>query len=338
MKRLQESPLKSLDKNLKVLIKKGPVSKETSLKELEDLYQSKPEWKMIEDGGVLSIPVEELRMIDPPKPDHSGRVGFDKKKGGKGTKVEEYTVGQTMEHLNAVVLSKYNEEREKLLANGNPESEAERIAVTAARKLPLLCALKAWQDVEAEIKVKKALETMMSNLKIPALIIRSIKPKAMSALKDLLGLGDGEIDLTRDAEIDLVMAYISGDFLNIVIFEVKRADTYPWQTKCAIPNKDAARKAENQLTRDLDVLRAILTGTPPSQIVFHTLACFPDNSLSDLQTIFCASCLETRVICQEDLVDLSLLQKKTQVPEKSDPATISGKKKLLTFSARCLSH
>ena len=89
IKRLQESPLQSLDKHLKVLIKKGPVSKETSLKELEDYYESKPEWKMIEDGGVLSIPVEELRMIDPPKPDHSGQLAFDRKKGGKGTKVEE---------------------------------------------------------------------------------------------------------------------------------------------------------------------------------------------------------------------------------------------------------
>ena len=52
---------------MKVLIKKGPVSVETSLKELEEIYASKPEWKVIEDGGVLSIPVEEFRMNDPQK-------------------------------------------------------------------------------------------------------------------------------------------------------------------------------------------------------------------------------------------------------------------------------
>ena len=44
------------------------MSVETSLKELEDDYESKPEWKVIEDGGVLSIPVEELRMENPPRP------------------------------------------------------------------------------------------------------------------------------------------------------------------------------------------------------------------------------------------------------------------------------
>ena len=66
IKILLESPLKSLDKNLKVLIKKGPVSEDTSLNELEDYFASKPEWKVIEDGGVLSIPVEEFRMINLP--------------------------------------------------------------------------------------------------------------------------------------------------------------------------------------------------------------------------------------------------------------------------------
>jgi hypothetical protein len=55
------------DENLRVLIKKGPVSEETSLKELEENYARKPEWKVIEEGGVLSIPVEEFRMIiNPP--------------------------------------------------------------------------------------------------------------------------------------------------------------------------------------------------------------------------------------------------------------------------------
>ena len=36
------SPLKNQDENMKVLIKKGPVSVETSLKELEVNYASKP--------------------------------------------------------------------------------------------------------------------------------------------------------------------------------------------------------------------------------------------------------------------------------------------------------
>ena len=50
---------------MKVLIKKGPTSVETSLKDLEENYASKPEWKVIERGGVLCVPVEEFRMINP---------------------------------------------------------------------------------------------------------------------------------------------------------------------------------------------------------------------------------------------------------------------------------
>ena len=38
---------------------------------MEDEYEKKAEWKVIEEGGVLSIPVEELRMENPPRPDRS---------------------------------------------------------------------------------------------------------------------------------------------------------------------------------------------------------------------------------------------------------------------------
>ena len=40
-------PKENPDENYRVLIKNGPVSVETSLKELEDNYESKPEWKVI---------------------------------------------------------------------------------------------------------------------------------------------------------------------------------------------------------------------------------------------------------------------------------------------------
>ena len=62
-----------MDDLRKVLIKKGPVSVETSLKELEENYARKPEWKVIEEGGVLSIPVQEFRMNDPQKPENFRR-------------------------------------------------------------------------------------------------------------------------------------------------------------------------------------------------------------------------------------------------------------------------
>ena len=75
------SPI-SPDHNRKLLIKKGPTSVETSLKELEENYAGKPEWKVIEGGGVLSVPVEEFRMINIPKPDREDKVQLEEKTGG----------------------------------------------------------------------------------------------------------------------------------------------------------------------------------------------------------------------------------------------------------------
>ena len=111
--RLLTSSCEAPDEKLRVLIKKGPISVETSLKELEDNYKSKPEWKVIEDGGVLSIPVEELRMENPPRPDRSGQVVFKEKKGGGGKQIESYPVVQTIELLNALIREKYEEEKQK---------------------------------------------------------------------------------------------------------------------------------------------------------------------------------------------------------------------------------
>ena len=68
------SAFESLDEDKKVLIKKGPVSVETSLKKLEENYASTSSWKMREDGGVLSVPVEDFRMIDLQKPENFGKV------------------------------------------------------------------------------------------------------------------------------------------------------------------------------------------------------------------------------------------------------------------------
>ena len=88
------------DENCRISIKKGPVSVETSLKQLEEDYESKPEWKLIKEGGVLSVPVEELRMENPPKPNRSGRVVFKDTRGGGGKQIESYPVSQTIDNLN----------------------------------------------------------------------------------------------------------------------------------------------------------------------------------------------------------------------------------------------
>ena len=129
--KLATRPKETPDENCRVLIKKGPVSVETSLKELEDNYSSKPEWKVIEDGGVLSIPVEELRMENPPRPDRSsGQVVFKEKKGGGGKQIESYSVVQTIENMNALIHEKYEEEKQKAKAAGKSEFKAGEKAIS----------------------------------------------------------------------------------------------------------------------------------------------------------------------------------------------------------------
>ena len=277
IKQLQNSEHVVLDENLRLLIKKGPVSLETSLRELEENYASKPEWKVIEGGGVLSVPVEEFRMINPPKPDREGNVKFEDKKGkGAKNKIEKYSIAQTIPNLNETIMDKYNNEKDKTKTAGKNLSAAENSAQAIAKKLPEFTAVQKWLDNEAEIKLKKSLERMMTRLEIPALILRSISVKALSALRDL------GLKVSGDAEIDLVMAYVSGSILHVVICEVKRADTYPWQKECSLPNRQAVNKAENQLTKDVEVLMAIMAGTSSIEIIFHTLACFPDASTLEL--------------------------------------------------------
>ena len=134
------------DKNYRVLVKRGPVNVETSLKELEEDYESKPEWKLIKEGGVLSVPVEELRMENLPKPDRSGQVVFKEKKGGPGKHIDNYPISQSINHMNELLLGKYEEETARAKAAGKSKSGAEKKAFALATKLPQFQAVKAWQD------------------------------------------------------------------------------------------------------------------------------------------------------------------------------------------------
>ena len=331
--RVCESPVQVPDENRRLLIKRGSVLVETSLKDLEDNYASKPEWKMVEEGGVLIVPVEEFRMINPPKPDRSGNLKFVKKEGkGAENLIEGYPITETIANLKEQILMKYNKEKEKAEAAGKSEADAEIAAITFSTKLPEFTAVQRWLDNEAEIKLKKSFEEMMTKLEIPALILRSLSLKAISALREF------GLNFSGNAEIDLLVAFVSGDLLHVVVCEVKRADTYPWQTECSTPNKQAVNKGENQLTKHVEILISILAGIPPSQIIFHTLACFPDASSLKLETLFCSSCLETGIVSQDDLTDLSLLKKKAMIPGKPDLATTSGKKRLLTLTSRLFSQ
>ena len=103
---------------------------------------------------MLSIPVEELRMENLPKPGRSGQVVFKEKKGGQGKQIDNYPVGQTIDKMKELLKEKYVEEKEDL----SPKLNETFAAVT---KLPQLQAVKAWQDTNAEIKLKRALDRIM---------------------------------------------------------------------------------------------------------------------------------------------------------------------------------
>ena len=128
-----DEPKETPEENLRVSIRGSSGQKYWSLKDLEDDFKSKPEWKVIEDGGVLSIPVEELRMQNPPRPNRSGQVHFQEVARGGGKQIENYPVGQTVENLNKITQNKYEEEKKKALDGGKPEPEACAIAFTAAK-------------------------------------------------------------------------------------------------------------------------------------------------------------------------------------------------------------
>ena len=90
IRKLLGSLLKNPNENLRLLIKKGPVTVETSLKELEEKHASTSDWKVIDEGGVLSIPDEEFRMINLPQPDHSGKIDFGRRQKGAGRLIKDY--------------------------------------------------------------------------------------------------------------------------------------------------------------------------------------------------------------------------------------------------------
>ena len=60
VEKFNASSLKSPDHDMKVLIKKGPTSVETSLKELEENYESKPEWKVMKRKEPNNVTVKAL--------------------------------------------------------------------------------------------------------------------------------------------------------------------------------------------------------------------------------------------------------------------------------------
>ena len=178
-------------------------------------------------------------MINPPKPDREGEFKFVEKTGkGKRNLIDSYPISQTIANLNEKIMATYNEEREKAEAAGNSKANAVSATQTVAKKLPEFSAVQKGLDNEAEIQLKKKIEEIINKHNIGELIIHSLSMKAISSLNDL------GLKLPGDGEIDLLVAYASGDFLHVIVCEVKRVDTYLWQKKCYRPNKQSEQGRE----------------------------------------------------------------------------------------------
>ena len=130
-----------------------------------------------------------------------------------------HCLAETVQDLTEIVKTKYDEVLKKSKNGGKSETVCQREATTEAMKLPQYQAIQKWLDIHAEIKLKEAVGKMMTSRKIPCLIIRSVNLKALSALNDF------GLKIPENVEVDLIMAYASGDFLHVNIFEVKRADS-----------------------------------------------------------------------------------------------------------------
>ena len=154
MKLLEGSP-QALDEEKRILIKKGPVSAKTSLREIETHYKSRPEWKVLEEGGVLSIPVEEFRMVKP-SPKWTEAVRKTKRQGllekvgnifsraPNMREIDRYPVGLTSDNLMEQSLGTYQESKEDAKKAGKSNNEAEKIAGKLASKEPHFQVVKGW--------------------------------------------------------------------------------------------------------------------------------------------------------------------------------------------------
>merc|ERR1712038_2066220 len=276
---LASRPIEIPDENCKMLIRKaGSESREWSLKDLEASYESSPEWRKIKEGGVLSVPVEEPRLRRRPEPGRSGKVTFPEHEDGRGNKIDNYTLAETVEKLWEPVRERHDEEKRNAIANGFTEEEAEVNATKEAEKVPQYKALSEWLDTEGEIELKRSLARMMERLGAPTLIIRSCHLKKMNKRLSELGITLPADTLKKHAEIDVLMGFVSGDNLHLVICEVKRRRTYPWSSKVEPPKNGKISEAEKQLSMDLDILHSLLSGILPNQIKFHMLAVFAGSS------------------------------------------------------------
>ena len=323
-----------IDETKTIHIKKGGQhGSQIAMKDLNMIVKGTEEWKEIEKGRGLVVPNVEPRLKSLRKPDSVGKRGFVKETNRKKTDIGHYTADCTDQWLENFV----KEHFDQCKLNGKTDDEAKNEIF----KLPEYLALKSWLDQKAEVKVKEAVEKEARRQKLKFAIFRSLQKEQIVNEKQAPRLGNHtalkEIGLNipdKSSETDILFAYADGDHVHIVLIEVKRQDTPPWNPEGLAPSKSNVRKAVSQLEDGFSFFRSLFSDLPQDSIIFHTLSAFPDAPLKQLEKVVCSSCLN-KVVGMEDLEDWTLLsQKLGVVTQQLMSATRKGMELLLTVVAR----
>ena len=239
-------PARTLDSSKKLVVSLGAGKvEELGLSELTERERRSPEWARVAEGGLRVIPVVEFRLSSPPK-SKDGVVDFQPK-SRKTTVIDGYPAHVHEDDMEEEV----KEEFDRFKVGGDSDKEARSNLFKTKKKE--YEALEDWRDTEAEIKMKEALKGLFENIGIPSLLVRSVKYKDLSLIE--LGLDP----LSRDGEIDLLLAYALGEDLHISLIEVKNPRAELWENPdCKEPTKEIIKKALNQLLADVDVVLSLL--------------------------------------------------------------------------------
>ena len=94
----------------RVVVKTTEETAKTSTEEMKENFAKTAEWKVIEGGGVLSVPVTELRLLNMPGPDRrTGKREFEKHQvRAKTNVIDYYSVDQTERRMNDELKAEYD--------------------------------------------------------------------------------------------------------------------------------------------------------------------------------------------------------------------------------------
>ena len=323
IRRARENRGKDIDSSKKICVSLGAgVEEDMNLCDLEERKSRTPEWMEVAKGGLRVIPVTEFTLNSLPKP-KKGVVDFLTTRKNERV-IEGYSMPRSEEVLEKELVHKFGEFKIK--------GETDEVAKTSVFKTLKKKheALQKWRNTKAEIVMKEAAEKVVRDLKIPSVVVRSVdyKYKEHHYLKELgLTMPD------KDLEIDLLIAYVAGNYLHIILCEVKRPETEPWADCEREPTKESIDTALKQLDTDIDWVLGLLPDVPGSSLNISAITCFPDTPRSILEKMFCKTCMEM-ILSKEDLEDASILTEKfmiqTQPGAKRNDEALENLLKLYT--------